>query len=85
MRVKIFVILGCWGFNYWIGIVKMGIDDGRFGGMFVVDLNIKVYGIDNIFVVDVFIFFGMIIVNLFVVIVIVLEYVVIKIFMFFFV
>ncbi len=36
----------------------MGTDDGRTGGTAVVDLNAKVYGTDNIFVVDASIFPG---------------------------
>ena len=34
------------------GGAKMGADDGRKGGTAVVDLNNKVYGTDNLFVVD---------------------------------
>jgi cellobiose dehydrogenase (acceptor) len=34
------------------GGAKMGADDGRHGGTAVVDLNNKVYGTDNLFVVD---------------------------------
>ena len=37
----------------------MGADDGRTGGKAVVDLNTKVYGTDNLFVVDASIFPGM--------------------------
>jgi cellobiose dehydrogenase (acceptor) len=44
--------------NHWIGTVKMGPDDGRTGGTSVVDLNTKVYGTDNLFVVDASIFPG---------------------------
>ncbi|KAK0611698.1 cellobiose dehydrogenase [Immersiella caudata] len=44
--------------NHWIGTVKMGADDGRSGGTSVVDLNTKVYGTDNLFVVDASIFPG---------------------------
>ncbi len=36
----------------------MGTDDGRSGGTAVVDTNAKVYGTDNIFVVDASIFPG---------------------------
>lgn len=36
----------------------MGSDDGRSGGTAVVDLDAKVYGTDNIFVVDASIFPG---------------------------
>ncbi|KAM0322004.1 hypothetical protein ACHAQA_009746 [Verticillium albo-atrum] len=35
-----------------VGTAKMGTDDGREGGSAVVDLNNKVYGTDNLFVVD---------------------------------
>lgn len=44
--------------NHWMGTAKMGTDDGRTGGTAVVDLNLKVYGTDNIFVVDASIFPG---------------------------
>lgn len=44
--------------NHWIGTVKMGTDDGRTGGTAVVDTNTKVYGTDNLFVVDASIFPG---------------------------
>ncbi|OAA59901.1 cellobiose dehydrogenase [Niveomyces insectorum RCEF 264] len=44
--------------NHWIGTAKMGLDDGRAGGTAVVDTNTKVYGTDNIFVVDASIFPG---------------------------
>ena len=40
------------------GTAKIGPDDGRTGGTSVVDLNTKVYGTDNIFVVDASIFPG---------------------------
>ncbi len=36
----------------------MGLDDGRAGGTAVVDINAKVYGTDNLFVVDASIFPG---------------------------
>jgi cellobiose dehydrogenase (acceptor) len=36
----------------------MGLDDGRTGGTAVVDTNTKVYGMDNLFVVDASIFPG---------------------------
>lgn len=45
--------------NHWLGTAKLGTDDGRAGGSAVVDLNTKVYGTDNIFVVDASIFPGM--------------------------
>lgn len=41
----------------------MGTDDGRSGGTAVVDTNTKVYGTDNIFVVDASIFPGQITTN----------------------
>ncbi|KAK4106178.1 carbohydrate-binding module family 1 protein [Parathielavia hyrcaniae] len=44
--------------NHWMGTNKMGTDDGRTGGSAVVDLNTKVYGTDNLFVVDASIFPG---------------------------
>ncbi|KKA30608.1 hypothetical protein TD95_000828 [Thielaviopsis punctulata] len=49
--------------NHWIGTNKMGTDDGRFGGSAVVDTNTKVYGTDNLFVVDASIFPGMVTTN----------------------
>lgn len=44
--------------NHWIGTAKIGSDDGRQGGTAVVDLNTKVWGTDNLFVVDASIFPG---------------------------
>ena len=44
--------------NHWMGTSKLGTDDGRIGGSAVVDLNAKVYGTDNLFVVDASIFPG---------------------------
>ncbi|KAK3944430.1 cellobiose dehydrogenase [Diplogelasinospora grovesii] len=44
--------------NHWIGTARIGTDDGRTGGKSVVDLNTKVYGTDNLFVVDASIFPG---------------------------
>jgi cellobiose dehydrogenase (acceptor) len=45
--------------NHWMGTNKLGTDDGRYGsGTSVVDLNTKVYGTDNLFVVDASIFPG---------------------------
>lgn len=45
--------------NHWIGTAKIGTDDGRTNnGTAVVDLNTKVYGTDNLFVVDASIFPG---------------------------
>ncbi len=45
--------------NHWMGTNKLGTDDGRLpGGSAVVDLNTRVYGTDNLFVVDASIFPG---------------------------
>ena len=45
--------------NHWMGTNKIGSDDGRQnGGSAVVDLNTKVWGTDNLFVVDASIFPG---------------------------
>ncbi|KAH6659192.1 fungal cellulose binding domain-containing protein [Truncatella angustata] len=44
--------------NHWIGTNKIGTDDGRQGGSAVVDTNAKVWGTDNLFVVDASIFPG---------------------------
>ncbi|KAK3375743.1 hypothetical protein B0T24DRAFT_206703 [Lasiosphaeria ovina] len=44
--------------NHWMGTAKLGYDDGRTGGSAVVDVNTKVYGTDNLFVVDASIFPG---------------------------
>ncbi|KFY32079.1 hypothetical protein V493_00537 [Pseudogymnoascus sp. VKM F-4281 (FW-2241)] len=49
--------------NHWIGTAKIGGDDGRNGGKSVIDLNTKVYGTDNLFVVDASIFPGMVTTN----------------------
>ncbi|KAE8154660.1 hypothetical protein BDV25DRAFT_147246 [Aspergillus avenaceus] len=49
--------------NHWMGTCKIGTDDGRDGGSAVVDLDTKVYGTDNLFVVDASIFPGMITTN----------------------
>ncbi|KAI1302054.1 cellobiose dehydrogenase [Xylaria venustula] len=47
--------------NHWLGTNKMGLDDGRTAnGTAVVDLDTKVYGTDNLFVVDASIFPGMV-------------------------
>ncbi|KAF2728141.1 cellobiose dehydrogenase [Polyplosphaeria fusca] len=46
------------GSNHWIGTCMIGSDDGRSGGKAVVDLDTKVYGTDNLFVVDASIFPG---------------------------
>ncbi|KAL2258798.1 hypothetical protein VTK26DRAFT_7745 [Humicola hyalothermophila] len=46
--------------NHWMGTAKLGTDDGREAdGTAVVDLDTKVYGTDNLFVVDASIFPGM--------------------------
>jgi cellobiose dehydrogenase (acceptor) len=44
--------------NHWIGTAKIGTDSGLTGGTSVVDLNTKVYGTDNIHVVDASLFPG---------------------------
>lgn len=49
--------------NHWIGTAKMGTDSGLNGGTAVVDTNTKVYGTDNLFVVDASIFPGHITTN----------------------
>ena len=49
--------------NHWIGTAKMGTDDGRANGTAVVDTDTKVYGTDNLFVVDASIFPGMVLNN----------------------
>ncbi|KZL68600.1 fungal cellulose binding domain-containing protein, partial [Colletotrichum incanum] len=50
--------------NHWIGTNKLGTKDGRgTGGDAVVDVNTKVYGTDNLFVVDASIFPGMVTTN----------------------
>nr|ADT70776.1 cellobiose dehydrogenase [Hypoxylon haematostroma] len=47
--------------NHWMGTAKLGTDDGRKnGGTAVVDTNTRVYGTDNLFVVDGSIFPGMV-------------------------
>ncbi|KAH4900828.1 hypothetical protein HBI80_150360 [Parastagonospora nodorum] len=50
---------GTRGSNHWMGSCTIGEDDGRAGGKAVVDLDTKVYGTDNLFVVDASIFPGM--------------------------
>jgi cellobiose dehydrogenase (acceptor) len=49
--------------NHWIGTNKLGTNDGRNGGSAVVDTNTKVWGTDNLFVVDASIFPGMVTTN----------------------
>lgn len=49
--------------NHWMGSCKMGIDSGLENGTAVVDTDTKVYGMDNLFVVDASIFPGMITTN----------------------
>jgi cellobiose dehydrogenase (acceptor) len=44
--------------NHWLGSARIGTDSGLNGGNAVVDLNTKVYGTDNLFVVDGSIFPG---------------------------
>ncbi|KAH7121263.1 hypothetical protein B0J11DRAFT_616620 [Dendryphion nanum] len=48
------------GSNHWTGSCTIGKDDGRTGGNAVVDLDTKVYGTENLFVVDASIFPGQI-------------------------
>lgn len=38
--------------SHWVRTARMGLDDGRAGGNAVVDTNAKVYGTQNLFVVD---------------------------------
>lgn len=50
--------------NHWMGTCKMGTDDGRLlDGTSVVDTNTKIYGTDNMFVVDASIWPGMLSTN----------------------
>ncbi|OCL14160.1 cellobiose dehydrogenase, partial [Glonium stellatum] len=49
--------------NHWIGTSKMGTDSGLLGGTAVVDTNTRVYGTDNLFVVDASIFPGQVTTN----------------------
>ncbi|KAK4190122.1 putative cellobiose dehydrogenase precursor [Podospora australis] len=44
--------------NHWVGTNKLGSDDGRQGGSAVVDLNTRVWGTTNLFVIDGSIFPG---------------------------
>uniref|UniRef100_A0A8H7NMC7 Glucose-methanol-choline oxidoreductase N-terminal domain-containing protein n=1 Tax=Bionectria ochroleuca TaxID=29856 RepID=A0A8H7NMC7_BIOOC len=52
------------GANHWIGTNKLGTEDGRQGGDAVVDLDTKVWGTDNIFVVDASVIPGMVTPNI---------------------
>ena len=38
--------------DHWVGTTKMGADDGRTNGTSVVDTDTRVYGTDNLFIVD---------------------------------
>lgn len=49
--------------NHWMGTCKMGTDSGLTGGTAVVDTNTKVYGTDNLYVVDASVFPGMVSTN----------------------
>ncbi|KAF2496966.1 cellobiose dehydrogenase [Lophium mytilinum] len=49
--------------NHWIGTSKLGTDSGLSDGTAVVDINTRVYGTDNLFVVDASIFPGMMTTN----------------------
>lgn len=49
--------------NHWMGSCKMGVDSGLENGTSVVDTNTKVYGMDNLFIVDASIFPEMITTN----------------------
>lgn len=49
--------------NHWIGTCKMGLDSGLKNGTAVVDTDTKVYGTDNLFVVDAAVFPGMVTTN----------------------
>lgn len=49
--------------NHWMGSCKMGADSGLENGTSVVDLNTKVYGMDNLFIVDASIFPEMVTTN----------------------
>ena len=50
--------------NHWMGTAKMGLDSGLVdNGTAVVDTNTKVYGMDNLFVVDASVFPGMVSTN----------------------
>lgn len=49
--------------NHWMGSCQMGLDSGLQNGSAVVDTNTKVYGTDNLYVVDASIFPGMVSTN----------------------
>lgn len=49
--------------NHWVGTCKMGTDSGLQNGTAVVDLDSKVYGTENLFVVDGSVFPGMVSTN----------------------
>jgi cellobiose dehydrogenase (acceptor) len=49
--------------NHWMGSCKMGVDSGLENGTSVVDTNTKVYGMDNLFIVDASIFPEMVTTN----------------------
>ncbi|KAF2220696.1 hypothetical protein BDZ85DRAFT_203325 [Elsinoe ampelina] len=57
------VTVGSRSANHWMGTSKMGTDSGLEGGSAVVDLDTKVYGTDNLFVVDASVFPGMVTTN----------------------
>jgi len=58
------VTTGARSANHWMGSCKMGLDSGlKNNGTAVVDTNTKVYGMDNLFVVDASIFPGMVSTN----------------------
>jgi cellobiose dehydrogenase (acceptor) len=58
-NVKLLVSPSARRSNHWMGTAKLGTDDGRKGGTAVVDPDTKVWGTDNLFVVDASIFPGM--------------------------
>ena len=45
--------------NHWTGTTKMGTDSGLNGGTAVIDTDTRVYGTDNLYVVDASVFPGM--------------------------
>ncbi|KAI9868585.1 MAG: hypothetical protein M1813_004435 [Trichoglossum hirsutum] len=52
------VSVGARSGGHWFGSATLELDDGRKGGIAVVDSNTKVYGTDNLFVADASIFSG---------------------------